>query len=120
MDSERRQLLAKTPKNQGLRTIPAAIVQALVASVQSVSIGLLLLPSDEKAFAVGAGACVAGWMLSIVVGQAMACAFSRLQCAVAGGAIETLPLMHAVASSVARDARGASDERTCGSSQRRR
>ncbi|KAJ8600992.1 hypothetical protein CTAYLR_010081 [Chrysophaeum taylorii] len=90
--------------------IAPAVVQALVASVQSVSFGLLLLPSSVVAFRGAQAVCCTGWMLSTCLGQIAVCLVSRLPCAVAGGAIEILPLMHAVASGVAEDMRGEPDE----------
>jgi len=74
---------------------PGAIVQGLVSVVQAVTFGALLIGDDRAALT---GTLV--WMLSVLAGQLAAAAFSRLPCAVGGGAIELLPIFAHLAGSV--------------------
>lgn len=89
-DVESSRLVTLRPRRLPLTNIaflvaPGALVQGLVAVVQAVTFGSLLLPGDDITG-------IMAWMLSVVAGQAAAAAVSRLPCAVAGGAIELLPI----------------------------
>ena len=61
-----------------LAVAPGAIVQGLVAAVQAVTFGSLLLPGETSELT-----CTLGWMWAVVAGQIAAAALSRLPCAVA-------------------------------------
>ena len=99
-DPESSRLVAAPRRRLAWTTIamlvaPGAIVQGLVSVVQAVTFGALLIGDDRAALT---GTLV--WMLSVLAGQLAAAAFSRLPCAVGGGAIELLPIFAHLAGSV--------------------
>lgn len=93
-----------------LSAVSPSIIQAMVAVVQAVSFGSLLLPSDIPAFRSSAARGISAWMRSIVVGQVSILLASRLPCGVAGAAFEIIPFVHAVAYSVVEELRDEDDE----------
>ena len=80
------------------RELAPAIVCTIINVVQSVSFGLLLLPSDtHRAFDAAGGIAVTSYVLTVLTSQAAIAALAPVPYLVGGGAFELLPLLHTLA-----------------------